>query len=206
MLAQSGRREPDDVRLADIVASETDRLNQLVTDFLAFAKPSPQRLASVDLGLVVSQTLDVMTHGPTFAGVELERSIEPNLTVWGDAAQLRQACWNLVTNAAQAMAGRSGRVRVLAYRREREVHVDVQDEGPGIPPEAFRRLFEPFFTTKVRGTGLGLSTVRAIVQAHRGHIEPTNLTPHGAQFSISVPALESTEPVVQQASQQPVMA
>ncbi len=188
MLAQTHRSDPDDVRLADIVVNETERLNRLVSDFLGFAKPSPQQPALIDLGEVVGQTLDIMAHGPSLAEVNLQRQIEPGVVVVGDASQLRQACWNLVLNAAQAVPPGVGTVSVAVRGEAGGVRIDVEDNGPGVPAQDLVHLFEPFFTTKAGGTGLGLSTVRAIVESHGGRLDVANREPLGARFSIHLPA------------------
>ena len=117
--------------------------------------------------------------------------IDAEARVLGDAAQLRQACWNLVLNASQAMGGRAGEVTVGVQAMGSEVEIDVEDEGPGISVSDLPHLFEPFFTTKEGGTGLGLSTVQAIVRGHGGTLAVLNRDPHGARFSIRLPSLTS---------------
>lgn len=193
MLAQSHRADPDDVRLADIVVGETDRLNHLVSNFLGYARAAPQQPGPIEIGAVIEQTLDIMVHGPALAGITLARDIDTTARVIGDSAQLRQACWNLVLNAAQAMAGRAGTVRVIVRRAGGDVEIDIEDQGPGISSSDLPHLFEPFFTTKEGGTGLGLSTVRAIVEAHGGSLVAANREPSGARFSIRLPSLRETE-------------
>jgi len=101
-----------------------------------------------------------------------------------DRQKLRQALWDLLLNAVEAVPA-SGTIRVSVNPVSGEIM--VEDSGAGIAPEARDRLFEPFFTTKDRGTGLGLANVYTNIQAHRGriYVEPSSLG--GACFIIALP-------------------
>jgi two-component system sensor histidine kinase PilS (NtrC family) len=101
-----------------------------------------------------------------------------------DRQQLSQAMWNLVINGAEAMP-EGGVLTIGLGPGAREIF--VEDAGPGIPESIRNRIFNPFFTTKDRGTGLGLATVHAIVEAHRGTISVANGRQGGARFVISLP-------------------
>ena len=147
-------------------------------------------------------------------GVELRLSIQPDLpAVKADEAQLKQALFNLLRNAREAMdkaidkardkAGDRGQAHASAgtidVRLERGaaggVLITVEDEGAGIKPAARARLFEPFFSTKSHGTGLGLAITRQIVQAHGGSISCEAREQRGTRFSIHLPEAASGERV-----------
>ena len=111
-----------------------------------------------------------------------------------DAAQLKQVLINLVKNAAEAMPG--GGIVTLRTRTERRglgpraanvVILEIADNGPGIPPDAAKRLFDPFFTTKASGTGLGLSIAARILEKHDGALEYSTGSNRGATFRIVLP-------------------
>ncbi len=96
---------------------------------------------------------------------------------------------NLVQNAAEAMAERGGHVTVRASAFPAEgVVIEVEDDGPGIPPEHLGKLFEPFFTTKFAGTGLGLAISKTLVEQHGGRIEVSSEGGRGTTFLIFLPA------------------
>ena len=118
--------------------------------------------------------------GP-LAGVEV--TVSGVGQVNGSAERLHQVASNLVRNAAEA-AGKGGHVLVALSAGSGAVRLAVSDDGPGIPPEARRRLFEPFFTTKTSGTGLGLAVSQAIAHAHGGRIEAANGASGGAVFTL----------------------
>ena len=108
----------------------------------------------------------------------------------GHAGQLNQVFMNLLTNAAQALAGSAGaKIEVVTQRRGGQVIIQVADNGPGIPEEILPRIFDPFFTTKEvgQGSGLGLSIVHGIVERHGGTIEVDSHVGKGTTFTVILP-------------------
>jgi signal transduction histidine kinase len=124
------------------------------------------------------------------AGVKLVLDAEPGLTVWADAAQLRQVLHNLVTNAFQAME-KGGVVVLRAHARGGGVAFEVIDTGEGVAPENVEKLFDPFFTTRPQGTGIGLAVVQQIVLQHGGEIRVSSTVGDGTTFRVWWP---STQP------------
>jgi len=184
----------DERRLMEIVLREAGRLNELVTQFLAFARPTPPRRRPTDLAALLGETLSVFRNDPQAAGVTLEGALEPSVADC-DPDQLRQVFWNLLTNAAQAVgevhpAG-GGAIRVRSRNTEDGAVVEIEDDGGGMDREALGRLFLPFFTTKPRGTGLGLATVHRIVDAHGGAIRVHSERGKGSRFTLVLPAPQS---------------
>ncbi|OGQ12242.1 MAG: hypothetical protein A2138_17110 [Deltaproteobacteria bacterium RBG_16_71_12] len=130
-----------------------------------------------------------LKHGPR---VEADYRADPVVAQRG--GQLTQVLLNLVRNAAEAMAGRSGLIRVEVSNTGATARVLVEDEGPGLPGDVQARLFEPFFTTKPVGvgTGLGLSVCAEIVRRHGGSIAADNRTDRaGARFVVELPCAVS---------------
>lgn len=184
----------DERRLMEIVLREAGRLNDLVTQFLAFARPAPPRRRPTDVAALLAETLSVFRNDPQAAGVTLERSLE-SAPVDCDPDQLRQVFWNLLTNAAQAVGasspvgGGSIRVRCRAGAGGAPgATVEIEDDGAGMSEEELGGLFLPFFTTKPRGTGLGLATVHRIVDAHGGAIHVASERGKGSRFTVVLPA------------------
>jgi len=198
--------DPDAARLIDIALRETDRLNQLITDFLVYARPAPERREIVCLAPVAAEVAEMLARVAP-SGISLAVEVPGGLEVFADPGQLRQVLWNLVLNAAQAMP-EGGQVRIAALApaesppqgglregRSREaeaksawVEISVSDQGVGIPPELRERIFDPFFTTRRQGTGLGLATVHRIVESHGGHIRVESSPGQGSTFRVRLAA------------------
>ena len=178
----------DGRRLMDIALREAARLNDLVSEFLRFARPPPLRRERTDLSGLVAETLDVFAHDPEAAGVRLERALEA-APVECDPGQIRQVLWNLLRNAAQAVGPGGGRVRVAcAPEGDGGASFEVADDGPGIAREDLARVFLPFHTTKSTGSGLGLAIVQRIVDAHGGRVTVESTPGEGARFRVHLRA------------------
>ncbi len=191
LLAASQRGALDDrfkhlfTESARAVLEEVDRLKRIVDEFSQFARlPRPQ-LAQVDLSEVVQA---VMALYAEHDGVGYAVTLEQGAFVSIDRDQLTQVLVNLVKNAEEAMAGRKGTIHVRVKKGE-GVTLEVEDEGPGIPPELKARLFEPYVTSKPQGTGLGLAIALRICQEHGGRLEVADGARGGALFRVSLPAV-----------------
>ncbi|MGA9524963.1 MAG: ATP-binding protein [Myxococcaceae bacterium] len=174
---------------AGAVLEEVERLRRIVDEFSRFARLPAPKLAPLDVGDWMGQVLALYVAPPP--GVELRSEIDSELHVEGDRDQLTQVLVNLVKNAEEALTARGGHIRVRARRREDEVLIEVEDDGPGIRPEDRSRLFEPYFTTKEGGTGLGLAIAARICQEHGGRLEVGGEFGRGATFSIALPVSET---------------
>ena len=188
MLQDNPRLDDHERRLLDIVVKESDYLNGLITDFLAYARPSTMEIGAVNVVQLISETLQMCVAG---ASVPVVTKLSGRSDAWakGDRRQLRQVLWNLFTNAIDAMpSGGSIHVDVqLNAMPQNEVLIAVSDTGGGIPDDLIDRIFTPFFTTKERGTGLGLATVHAIVELHGGKIAVES-SESGTTFRVALPA------------------
>jgi two-component system sensor histidine kinase PilS (NtrC family) len=211
MLSRSGPAPAaggESMRLMDIAVRETDRLNQLISDFLHYARPGPCNPEPVLLEEAVREVVDLFDAACT-AGLKVELAIEPATGVCADPAQLRQLLWNLVINAAEAMPD-GGTLRISAATADETVPQDtsssrrnggsgttdwteivVADEGVGIPPEALDRIFDPFFTTKREGSGLGLATVYRIAEDHGGIVRLESSVGLGTTIRLWLPRSEA---------------
>lgn len=185
----------DSRRLMDIILRETERLNQLITDYLLFARPARELKDMIDLGRLIGETMEVFRNSPAAASLKIQCRVEDGLCVMGDSRQLGQVFWNLFVNASDAMDG-SGELNVAAgyavgahsaARPGAQAEIIVSDSGRGIPPEALSRIFDPFFSTKDSGTGLGLAIVHRIIESHGGRIEVRSTQGAGTTFRIALP-------------------
>jgi signal transduction histidine kinase len=173
-------------RKAQIVGDEIGRLSRLLSEFLDLARPRTAVRELVHLGKLVDEVLD-LEHGSAAArGVLVERDLQSDCVIVGDAEKLKQVVLNLVMNALEAMK-EGGVLRVRLGCETDYVRLVVEDTGTGIDPAALGQVFDPFFTTKEAGTGLGLSIVRKIVDQHRGEVRIESELGTGTRASVSLP-------------------
>lgn len=171
-------------RLMGIVVREVDRLNLLLSDFLNFARPSPLQPECVDVAGLFDELIELLRAGGQAERVRFEKLYAATVTMQVDRQKLRQAIWDLLINAVDALsAGGLIRINVDAASGE----IVIEDSGAGISPDVRDRVFEPFFTTKDRGTGLGLANVYANIEAHRGRVYVVPSELGGACFIIELP-------------------
>lgn len=157
------------ISIARIIKTEIDRLDRLVRDFLAFAKPRPFDPRPVELPALLAGVAELIGPETEAARISVRIAADPALPpAAGDAERLRQVLLNLTRNAVEAMQGSGGTLTLRARQRQDLLEVDVEDDGPGFPDEL--PVFDAFFTTKDQGTGLGLSLVHRIVADHQGTI------------------------------------
>lgn len=172
----------------------------LTRQVVAYSHALEAEPRSVDLNVVVGE-VGRMVRSYVARRADIVYDLAPALPVlWGHPEQLAQVILNLIVNAAEAVEGRRGSVRVRTGTsfpsgsdRPRVPHVflEVSDQGCGIAAEAFAHIFEPFFSTKESGTGLGLFTVSTIVKGHGGWVEVDSVPAGGATFRVMLPVAEA---------------
>ncbi len=173
------------VPIARIIKGEIDRLDRLVRDFLAFAKPSPLDPRPVDLPNLLAAVRELIAPEAEASRVSLTVDAPASTRpAWGDNERLRQVLLNLTRNAIEAMQATGGRLAMRARNAPASVVVEVEDDGPGFPESL--PVFDAFFTTKDQGTGLGLALVHRIVTDHGGTIRVES-RPGRTCFSVSLP-------------------
>jgi PAS domain S-box-containing protein len=183
-----GTRLPKDSKDASIVTeivSRIDALNELMKDLLLFARPPQPKLAVVDIGALVTTTANLLRGDPAFERVQVRVGGEPARAL-GDAELLKIVFVNILVNAAHAMQGR-GMIDVSLASIADMCQIAFTDEGPGIPADVLEKIFTPFFTTKARGSGLGLPTVRRLIEAHHGTISIACPSAGGTVVTVQLP-------------------
>lgn len=186
--AQMVRENPEmaDEFLA-MIEEEALKLNDLCEEFLAFAKPLELNLQESDLGEVVRSASELSRPDFDQDGVVLTVETGSNVPTMNlDRRRVEQVVHNLLRNARQACKP-GGRVTVQVD----EKRLTVRDDGQGVSPAQMERLFSPFFTTKPDGTGLGLSNVRRIVEAHGGRVSAVSEQGKGSMFTVEFERSES---------------
>jgi signal transduction histidine kinase len=198
---QLWQRLPEQSRTAgsmEAVVQAVDRLNEIVTRLLYFARSDSAQRQTVQVNEVLTETSQLLQAQADEQGVSVELDLEPNLpAVLASPSALRQVFLNLATNALQAMhhnhpADGARRLRFVsrARRQDRSMEIVVSDTGTGVSNDARAHLFEPFFTTRPEGTGLGLAICREIVLQHDGKIELVSGDGTGAVFRVILPTGE----------------
>jgi two-component system sensor histidine kinase PilS (NtrC family) len=178
--------------LMDIVLRESDRLNETIRSFLAYARPQVAVLQPVDLMRVLGDAATLLRNSPELKpGHKVVVDGPPDgLVVEADENQIRQVVWNLATNGLRAMPS-GGTLRLVARpQSEADPHVglSVVDDGVGIPAEQLDTLFQPFHGSFRQGSGLGLAIVHRIVQDHRGEVVVESEVGQGTEVMVRLPA------------------
>jgi signal transduction histidine kinase len=189
LLGQTTVTATQEKRLLNIVIREADRLNSLIGDFLTTVSTPRANGSRISLTDLLEQTVASLAREPRVGrAITVETLINKGVEVEGEPALLRQALWNLFTNAVDAIEDK-GVIRVIleVEPAAAQAVIKVQDSGCGIPDEIRDRIFEPFTTTKEKGTGLGLSMVLNAVQVHNGTIETDDRPGAGTTFTVRLP-------------------
>ncbi|MCP4590269.1 MAG: hypothetical protein GY842_05975, partial [bacterium] len=172
-----------------MIEQEINRANQTITDLMEMARPKHPHQQDIDLGEAIR---DATQRANIPEGVRLSIALEPDpFRTHADPSQMRQVLNNLITNAVQAV-GNNGEISVDARRDSGYDEVQVRDTGPGVPEEDRERLFEPLFSTKAKGTGLGLTICRQIIERHGGTIEFVHPQGGNPAFLIRLPRRGTT--------------
>jgi PAS domain S-box-containing protein len=157
-----------DAAVMDEIIARIDALDDLMKDLLLFARPPQMHLASVDVVALAKETSMLVSADPTARDVRVEVDGSAP-AVMADTKLLNIVLLNLLLNAVHAMQ-QQGTIHVSVSADDHTCRIAVADMGPGIPPDMRERIFTPFFTTKSRGTGLGLSTAKRLIEAHHGRM------------------------------------
>jgi signal transduction histidine kinase len=186
----SGGDSPRDRRmLKKIVAVQREcrRLEAILEDFLKFARVGELELAECDLNQVVREFIEFYQPEAAANGVEISPHLAPDLpTVRLDSPLFRQVLVNLALNAQQAMP-RGGLIELQTRVHENRVELEIIDNGCGMDENTLSRIFTAFFSTKPGGSGLGLATVKRIIEAHGGRVTVESAPARGTRFTVSLP-------------------
>jgi len=187
-LARLAPLDDDDKKLVHIVSRESQRLNQIITDFLDYSREKNYSFVDVDVVSVIEETLLLLERDASAAGkYRIDRTFSSrNIRARADRDALKQVFWNLCNNALRAMPA-GGVLTVGLEANPSWVRISIRDTGIGFDPSQSNRLFEPFQSGFTGGTGLGLAIVYQILHAHHGHIRVEAEKGKGAEFVVELP-------------------
>jgi len=174
-------------QIADVIVEEAGRLNNIITDFLTYAKPRPLNRIPCRVEEVIEKNITFLSPQIRESGYQITVQHENELPeIMADPDMLYQAFLNILINAMQAMPA-GGEIQIVLSAAPETLTVTFKDKGQGIPEHILEKIWNPFFTTKDTGTGLGLGIVKNITEAHSGSIRIENRPIYGAQVIIDLP-------------------
>ena len=171
-----------------VIEEEIHRMNEIVNQFLRFAKPASPLLEKTDVLSIFEETLQLLRPQIEKQRIVVEKEFQALPMIQMDPEQMKQAMLNLLLNAIQAMP--EGGQLTLKGQNSKDgqwIHLSIEDSGMGISPEDIDKLFDPFFSTKEGGIGLGLSITHRIIDQHHGKIEVENAPEKGTIFTVWLP-------------------
>jgi len=173
--------------LVGVARNEVARLDLIITQFLRAIRPTRPKLAPCRIEVLLKETLNLLKQEIQERDIQVEIETDESVPrVPADRNQMKQAFFNLIRNAVQAMPD-GGLLRIAVSAADRFVGVAFQDTGRGIRPEDIGRIFEPYYTTREGGSGLGLMIVQRIIQDHGGQMEVASKPGEGTRFTLLLP-------------------
>ncbi|MFH2037269.1 MAG: ATP-binding protein, partial [Candidatus Zixiibacteriota bacterium] len=165
VLSDSLKVDGEDKRLLDLIIKESNRLNNILSDFLLYARIRRTTPVKVELCRLASNVIEMVRHCPAYhSGINLHMSsLESFVYVFSDEDHLKQILINLIINACEALDKEGGDVKVKIDRNsDNDVYLSIMDNGMGITEETLNQVYAPFYSTKRDGTGLGLAIVQRL--------------------------------------------
>lgn len=180
---------PEHERLIGMATREIEKLNLLVEDFLILTMPIQKNKSSIDLGEIVSSTVDSFVKTIRRPNIEIVNEVGREIYINAHSYRLKQAVWNILMNSIDAMPG-GGKVTLSTELHEGKVLLKFTDTGWGIEDRVKSRMFDPFFTTKEVGTGLGLAIVQKVIEGYNGEVNVDSTPGEGSTFTITLPRIQ----------------
>ena len=172
----------------NVITSEFQRIESIITEFLVLAKPQAIQFQETDLIKIMKDTVELLSAQAVMHNVQYEENYQVNLpSIVAEPNQLKQVFINVIKNAIEVMSG-GGVISISIKETEEEmIHIEIKDQGGGISKDKIKKLGEPFYTTKERGTGLGLMVSFKIIKEHKGSVQVESIVGEGTIFHIYLP-------------------
>ena len=180
-------REKRALRKLDVIQAETQRLQEILDDFLRFVRIDELYLKPLDVNAILDEIVEFIGHEVRLKGIEVIRFYDYNLPkVMVDGKFVKQAFLNVLMNAYQAIA-EGGQIMIRTSPDADGIRIEITDTGPGMPSEVLDKMFKPYYSTKQSGTGLGMPTTRRIIEKHGGTIAVRSEVGHGTSVVVRLP-------------------
>ncbi|MEN3940177.1 ATP-binding protein [Prosthecobacter sp. SYSU 5D2] len=174
----------------DVATGEIKRMDGIISQFLAAIRPTKPQFQRIHIADLLQESLRFLKPDLDQAKVKVRLDLRADMPAMPlDADQMKQAMYNLIRNACQAMP-KGGSLTIHGSYTDFEVRLSFEDSGRGISPEQMGKLFQPFSTTRSSGTGLGLLIVRRIIREHGGEIDIESRAGKGTRVSLWLPLVE----------------
>lgn len=194
-LLEESETNPDKRKYIRYALDELKRSEEIIRDFLTFAKPSPEKIESINVETLINQTLELIWPQAKMNGIVIEKNTD-EFWIQCDGSLLQQAFLNVFKNALEAMLT-GGKLTVEMVCNDNSCVINISDTGVGMTAEQIERLGKPYFTTKgQKGTGLGLMVSYRVIHELRGKIKIMSKIGNGTKFSIHIPGESTGEPRV----------
>jgi signal transduction histidine kinase len=186
-LLQYKASEDKEIGYYDIMLSEIERINFIVSEFMVLSKPQSVIYRNENISSILTDVIILLETIAIVKNIEVTKELEPDIMVNCEANQIKQVFINIFKNAIEAVP-KNGKIDINVTKWEEDtVRIRFTDNGRGIPSELLSRLGEPFYTTKEKGTGLGLMVSFKIIEEHRGTITIESEINKGAIVDIILP-------------------
>ena len=173
--------------IPDIIVEEANRLNNIITDFLNYAKPRTPNMIPCRVDDILEKNITSLSSQIKDQGYVIEAHYENDLPeIMADSDMIYQAFLNILINAMQAMPA-GGKIQIETSSDDNIIAIHFKDEGEGIPETVLEKIWDPFFTTKEMGTGLGLGIVKNIIESHKGNIQIAGRAERGTRVTAELP-------------------
>jgi len=172
----------------DIIEEELNRIDKIVTEFLAFARPARGEKTKVNINEIINEVITLTKPKMDRSGISIIEKYSPELPdLTGNSDALKQVFLNIILNATQAMVGKGGDLTIETLTVDGNIRVIISDTGVGISEEDLKKVYDPFFTTKREGTGMGLALTHNIVSDHSGRIDIESTPGRGTKVKVEFP-------------------
>ncbi|MFX3635353.1 MAG: ATP-binding protein [Candidatus Pristimantibacillus sp.] len=172
--------------------NELDRASNIITDFLAFAKPQIEHMSLLDLAEEFQHIEAILAPLANLQGGEIKLSIPDQLWVNGNSAKFKQAIINMMKNSVESLNGQ-GQIEVWAYEQAEEIYIHIRDDGVGMTESELTQLGEPYYSNKTKGTGLGLMVTFRIIEIMQGTIKYKSVKGKGTEVIMCFPIAQKNE-------------
>ncbi|MBI4811463.1 MAG: HAMP domain-containing protein [Ignavibacteriales bacterium] len=180
-------KEDDRKEIIAEMISQLDRVNNAVNDLLCYARPTAPLFEEVSVNELINKTSTLLSRQFRHKKIQVQTQLPAHqLIITADKKQIQQVLWNIILNAVQSMDV-EGNLRISLIPEDSIIKIQISDTGKGIPPAQLNQVFKPFFTTKHKGTGLGMTISKRIIEQHKGKIQIDIAVGKGTIITLSLP-------------------